>query len=43
MSKVHKLQCRRTCDFKKFDFKQKNLALFRWPFTIYNYNLTLEH
>ena len=38
MSKVHKLQCRRTCDFKKFDFKQKNLALFRCPFTIYNYN-----
>ena len=29
MSKVHKLHCRRTCDFKKFDFKGKNLALFR--------------
>jgi len=26
--KVHKLQCRRTCDFKKFNFKKKNLALF---------------
>lgn len=26
--KVHKLQCRRTCDFKKFDFEHQNLILF---------------
>ena len=32
MYQVHKLQCRRTCDFKNFNFKKKNLALFRWLF-----------
>jgi len=27
--KVHKLQCRRTCDFRQFDFNHANLALFQ--------------
>jgi hypothetical protein len=28
-TQVHKLQCRRTCDYKDFDFEHQNLVLFR--------------